>query len=83
MSNTNEYLEKFFEEKEIPYKMFEIKHKGEVHLIDNDFIIELIKKAPAVEKKAIGNMLRKIDFLNGNVNHYLEHLANGYINQRY
>ena len=77
------YLNLFFEEKEIPSKTFEIEAKGTTHFVDNDFVIELIKKAPANEKKQIENVLRKIDFANGDVNHFLEHLAKGYIMNTY
>ena len=77
------YLDLFFEEKEIHSKIFEIEAKGTTHFVENDFVIELIKKTPASEKKQIENILRKIDFANGDVNHFLEHLAKGYVMNNY
>ena len=38
-------------------------------------IVEAIKTASAEEKKAIKNMIVKIDFLNGDIKHYFRHLA--------
>lgn len=77
---TQEYLERFFEEKEIHYDVFEVKHNGKVHLIDNEMIIDLILyRTPLPEQKKIVDILRKIDFANGNVNHFLQHLANAFV----
>lgn len=77
------YLERFFEEKEIQYEAWEIEHEEEMHFIDTDFIIAAIKEAPVQEKQKIANTLRKIDFLNGNVNHFLHFLAKQYIQIQY
>lgn len=79
----DDYLEKFFDEKEIPYEMYEINHKEELHIIDTDYVIESIKIAPYNEKKTIVDTLRKIDFANGNVNHYLKFLAGALIKTQY
>ena len=69
------YIENFFDEKEIPETTFEVEGPSGTNFIPNDVVIEHIKKAPAHEQKQIGDVLRKIDFMNGNVNHFLEHLA--------
>jgi len=75
-----DFFDVFFEEKKIPPKTFEVKDKhGNTHFIDNEFVISLIKSASQEEKKKIEQVLRKIDFHNGDVNHFLEHLAKGYI----
>jgi len=76
---TQTYLERFFEEKEIMIENWEIDHNGQMHFIDTEFVIELIMGAPIHEKKEISNVLRRIDFANGNVNHFLKHLAESYI----
>lgn len=69
------YFDRFFEEKELPYRMWEIVKDDTVHFIDSEVVIEAIKNAPAGEQKAIRNTLVAIDFRNGDVMHYLEHLA--------
>jgi hypothetical protein len=76
MFPTNSYLYKFFEEKEIPDKMFEVTDKnGVTHYIPNTVVIEFIAKTQGSERKQIEDTLRKIDFKNGDVNHFLKHLA--------
>ncbi|AFM40468.1 hypothetical protein Desaci_1451 [Desulfosporosinus acidiphilus SJ4] len=75
----DKWFETFFEEKDMPFKTFEIEHHGTIHLIDSDFVIKLIKTCSEEEKKAIQEMLIRIDFRNGDVNDYLHHLAVGYV----
>jgi hypothetical protein len=79
---TKQYFESFFAEKEIAYELFEIEFAGQTHFIDTDFVIELIKKAPKGEQVQLRNTLVKIDFVNGNVNHFLKFLAESYIKNR-
>jgi hypothetical protein len=69
------YIQDFFDEKVIPETTFEVEGPSGINFIPNTVVIEHIKSAPASEQKQIGNILRKIDFMNGNVNHFLEHLA--------
>jgi hypothetical protein len=83
MTKTAKYLELFFEEKEIKYESWEIEHNDNIHFIDTDYVIEAIKTAPAEEKEQIANTLRKIDFVNGNVNHFLKFLAEALIKTQY
>jgi len=79
-----DFFDVFFEEKDIPPKTFEVKDKNDnTHFIDNTFVINLIKSASPEEKKQIEDILRKIDFHNGDVNHFLEHLAKGYVMTHY
>jgi hypothetical protein len=80
---TTTYLELFFEEKEIKFEAWEIEAHDEIHFIDTDFVIELIKGAPPQEQEQIANQLRKIDFVNGNVNHFLKFLAEAYVKNYY
>ena len=72
------------QEKELEYVEWTIEHKEQIHFIDNDFVIDVIKNSLSKEeKKQVWNILSQIDFKNGNVNHFLEHLANGYIKTNY
>lgn len=76
------YLKTFFEEKQLPYVSWElVDDAGVVHLIDNDVVLEAIGQTGTPEQKAIGDVIRKIDFDNGDVNDYLKHLAGAIINQ--
>lgn len=74
------YIKRFFDEKEIPYQMFEfVDEYGNNHLIDNEAVIESIKDAHPGYQTPIANQLLKIDFHNGDVNHFLKYVAKGMI----
>ncbi len=76
------YLDTFFDEKGLPTVTWNLKAQdGTSHTISNEIVLEHIAIAPKREKKAIGDMIRKIDFANGDVNDYLKHLAGAIINQ--
>ena len=73
------YFQRFFDEKDLPYVMFEIELDDEFHLIDNETIIDMIKNAPSNEQAHIANTLRQLDFVNANISDYLRHLAEGFV----
>ncbi len=76
MSDFISWFELFLEEKNLPYASWVIEDEdGFQHIIDNMVVIEHIKIAPDHEQSKIKDMIVKIDFHNGNVNHFLEHLA--------
>jgi hypothetical protein len=75
-----EWFETFFEEKDLPEVEWTIMHDGECHFIGTEFVKELlVKSTPERELVQVKDMLVKIDFVNGNVNHFLKHLAECYI----
>ena len=63
--------------------IFEVEHRGETHFIEFNHLIEVINKSSAAEKKQIKNILVMIDFKNGDIMHFLTHLATGYIKTNY
>lgn len=76
------YLKTFFEEKDIDRdQRFEVESDvehpsyGKHHSMTYGVVIDAIMGAPANEQKGIADMLRRIDFQNGDVKHYLRHLA--------
>ena len=75
MKKTKKYLETFFEEKDLGFEIFNI----DGFIISNEQVIEEILNAPENEQKGIANVIRKIDFKNGDINDYLEHLAQALI----
>jgi len=84
MSNNsfNSWFDTFLEEKNLPYVAWEIVDRaGMTHFIDSDVVIETIKNAPAGDQKKIKEMIVKIDFHNGDVNHFFRHLAQGLVEQ--
>lgn len=72
-------LKKYFEEKELGYKEWEIKVNGMTHFISNQVVIEAILDAPKEEQEKISKIISKIDFQNGKINHFLRHLAEGLV----
>ena len=73
--NPNEYLTKFFEEKELEDQDFEIEGPSGTNFISTSVVIEHILITTGSEAENIANIIRKIDFMNGDVNHFLKHMA--------
>jgi hypothetical protein len=70
-----EFLRNFFAEKDIPETTFEVEGPSGMNMIPNTVVVEHMQLCPAHELKGIEGILRKIDFANGDVNHFLGHLA--------
>ena len=76
-----EYLYNFFSEKNIREQMYEKEDgNGVAHFIPTEVVIEFISKTSGSERKKIEQTFRMIDFKNGKVEHFIEHLANGIAN---
>ena len=70
------YLRDFFAEKDIPEVSWTITGKnGTPNYMSNVVVVEHIAQCSVQEARQIENVLRKIDFANGDVNHFLRHLA--------
>jgi len=82
MNATQKYLTDFFAEKEIPFKEFKITGKDNLpHYISTSVVIESIMNTSDAEQRQIAMVLRKIDYVNGNVQHFLKFLAHGLVQQ--
>jgi len=80
MASFTKWFETFLAEKALPIKSWEIEDaSGTVHFIDSEVVIEAIKGAPANEQAQIKDTIVKIDFANGDVNHFFGHLAKGLV----
>jgi len=80
MASFTKWFETFLEEKALPIKSWEIEDaSGMVHFIDSEVVIEAIKGASANEQAQIKDTIVKIDFANGDVNHFFNHLAKGLV----
>lgn len=76
------YLRDFFAEKDIEAKIFEKKASdGTPHFIPNEVVVEHMTRVSAAEAEALAGILRQIDFRNGDVNHFLEHLSGALVEQ--
>ena len=76
------YLRDFFAEKDIAEVQWSLTSEdGTTHIIGNVVVIEHIAQVGATEADKIAAVLRKIDFANGDVNHFFKHLAGALINR--
>jgi len=81
-NETNEYIENFFEEKEIEQIDYELYDKGGMwNLVPTEVIIEFIKGLPYRAKHQVAITILKIDLVNGRVEDYLKHIAQNMIDQ--
>ena len=70
------FLRDFFSEKDIPETWFEVEGpEWGLNMIPNTVVVEHMTQMGIEEARAVESILRKIDFANGNVNHFLAHLA--------
>ena len=72
-----EYLKVFFDEKDLDERTYEVSGpSGMVHIIPSAVVIETILNMPhGDERKQVASIIQKIDFCNGDLHHFLEHLA--------
>lgn len=74
-------LNKFFEEKQIPFTSWEIEYRGQTHFIDSDVVIEAILASQGNERNKIAGTLFALDFKNASIVDYLRYLAECMIQQ--
>ena len=72
----SKWLDTFLSEKGIDLEhVLEVEMPEQYHYIPVGCLVELMKRAPKSERDAIKTTLVKIDFLNGDVLDYFQHLA--------
>ena len=72
----NNFFTKFFNEKNLDFQYYTVNSpNGTPNLIPSTVVIEAIKHTKGEEAAKIKDMLIKIDFFNGNIHNYLQHLA--------
>jgi hypothetical protein len=78
----NKFLERFFEEKDVAVTTFQYDRDFSFITLSNYDVIEALL-ASQDEKflKEAEMILRKIDFANGDVNHFLQHMGNAMADQ--
>ena len=72
----NTFFNRFFDEKNLENRIYEVAApQGTMNFIETDMVIAKIKTTQGEEAQKIETVLRKIDFANGNVHHFLNHIA--------
>jgi len=70
------YINNLLNEKKIDREMnIEVNGPSGLNIMPLQMVVDAIIKAPKHEQKGIRNTLVKIDFLNGDVMHFIKHLA--------
>jgi len=72
----NTFFNRFFDEKNLENRIYEVTApQGTMNFIETDMVIAKIKTTQGEEAQKIETVLRTIDFRNGNVHHFLNHIA--------
>ena len=72
----NTFFNRYFNEKDLDNQVYEIAAlNGTMNLIETDMVIAKIKTTQGEEAKKIEAIIRQIDCLNGDLHHFLKHLA--------
>ena len=72
----NTFFNRYFNEKDLDNQVYEITTPyGTMNLIETDMVIAKIKTTQGEEAKKIEAIIRQIDCLNGDLHHFLKHLA--------
>lgn len=72
---TSAYLNNYFKNKDIPNERWELVVNGVRHVIDSDYIIDLILKSDPKEQKLFAESLRELEEHGCDVKDFLKHLA--------
>jgi hypothetical protein len=71
------------EEKGLDNEIIDVEHKDNIHKIEMDVLIDLMESVNKQDQKKIEETMRFIDFKNGDMMHYMKHLATGYVVTHY
>ena len=72
----NTFFNTYFNEKDLDNQVYEIAApNGTMNFIETDMVIAKIKRTQGEEAKKIEAIIRQIDCLNGDIHHFLRHLA--------
>lgn len=79
-----QWLDELVEEKNLDLEQkLKIEHKGFLHLLPLQVVISGIKNLDAKYRSKVKIILTVIDFLNGDVMEFFNHLGKGYIAQNF
>ena len=72
------FFNTFFSEKDLTEQVYTVTSaNGTPNIIPSTVVINAIKKTKGAEAKQIETILRQIDFANGDIHHFLKHIAQG------
>ena len=74
------FIRTMLEEKGLLNELLEIEVDGELHFMTVEVVVEFVEESSQKIKNQVINTLSQIDFMNGSVLDFIEHLAVGIIN---
>lgn len=73
---SSNYLETFFAEKKIEPTVYNVEAiDGTLNIIETEVVIEALLRTKGAERAKAEEIIRKIDFFNGDLHHFFEHIA--------
>ena len=70
------WFDTFFEEKQLDMdRIIEVEGSWGTNMIPVQVVVDTIKRSSYVEQKKIRDTFVRIDFRNGSINHFIDHLA--------
>ncbi len=80
-----DFFTTYFAEKNLEERIYEVEGNetvfGTTHMIPTAAVIERLHATKGEERKQAEAIIRKIDCLNGDLHHFLRHLAEGMAKQ--
>ena len=71
-----DFFTTFFNEKNLVERIYEVNAEdGTINLIPTSMVIAAIQQTQGQERQQVERILRELDFRNGDVHHFLGHLA--------
>ena len=79
MSSAKNYLKNFFDEKDSIEKVFEVEFEGVNHIFSKEDVLTQLLSLDNKTLDKIRIQLVKIDFVNGDVNHFFKYVLKGFL----
>ena len=74
----SDYITRFFDEKDLDDQVYEVASpNGTVNFISSRDVIWMLKTSEGDARRSIQRVLHELDLCNGDVHHFLKHMATG------
>lgn len=77
------FFRTMIEEKELDNEVLHVNTHGNLHFIEMPVLINAMENSSPEEQEFIEKTMRAIDFQNGDMMHFINHLAKSYVLQNY
>ncbi|MEK6190148.1 MAG: hypothetical protein N2A99_04065 [Carnobacterium alterfunditum] len=77
------FFRRMIEEKELEHEIIIVEHNNMNHILEMEALLDIIEKSAPEEQKLIRQKMSVIDFKNGDIMHFMKHLAKSYIITNY